>query len=158
MLPSRLSFRASLGSVVDGSLDGSAEHDIGPGIVGAANVAKQFVSSAWFVTPSLTIGASRITTRTAEPGASKVSLVATDFRVGVMAGRAVGPVSPYVLARAFAGPVSWTLDGMDVVGTDTHHYQLGAGASFATESGFAISLDISALGERAASLGMAFRL
>lgn len=87
-----------------------------------------------------------------------MSLVAVDFRLGVMAGRTFGAVSPYVLARGFGGPVSWTLDGMDVSGTDTHHYQVGAGASFATDGGLAVSLDVSALGEQAASLGMSLRL
>jgi hypothetical protein len=36
-------------------------------------------------------------------------------------------VTPYVLARAFGGPVFWSLAGASVTGTDAHHYQVGAG-------------------------------
>jgi len=108
------------------------------------------------VTGSLGAGASRTTTR--ESGGASHSLVGIDvLRVGAMAGRTFGPVSPYVMARGFGGPVLWTLDGMDVTGTDTSKFQLGAGVS-ATTSGLSFLLDVSALGERSASFGMSYRL
>jgi hypothetical protein len=67
-------------------------------------------------------------------------------------------VSPYLLARGFAGPVSWTLDGMDVTGQDKHHYQLGAGASLALPGNTMLQVDVSALGERSLSVAAALAL
>jgi len=155
---SRWSVRGSLGTVLDGALDGEGRtHDIGPGIVGAASASKQWTSGAWFVTGSLGAGISRTTTL--ETGGSQQSLIAIDvLRAGVMAGRTFGVTSPYVMARGFGGPVFWTLDAMDITGTDTSKFQLGAGVSVTTASGLSLLLDVSALGERSASLGMSYRL
>jgi hypothetical protein len=113
------------------------------------------VSGAWFVTGTVGLSASRATTIEQQMTA-KVSIIATDLRLGVMAGRRLGIVSPYVLARGFGGPVWWSVDGEDVTGTDTHKYQLGAGASVTLRSGLALLVDVAALGERSASLGMSF--
>jgi hypothetical protein len=152
------SLRASIGSVLDGSLEeGARTHDIGPGIVATATVARQWLVRGFFLTGSLGVGASRITT--VEAGMARQSLVAIDLiRAGAMAGRTFGVASPYLLARGFGGPVLWRLDGMDTTGTDTHHFQLGAGVSVAASSGLSLLLDVAALGERSASLGMAYRL
>ncbi|MBA3500260.1 MAG: hypothetical protein H0T65_07805, partial [Deltaproteobacteria bacterium] len=99
------------------------------------------------------------TTVEATAGSGRHSLVGFDIlRIGVMAGRTFGSVSPYVLARGFGGPVAWTLDGMSVTGTDTSKFQLGAGANVALPGDLAMQLDISALGERSISLGASYRL
>ena len=79
-----------------------------------------------------------------------------DFPVGSV--RTFGAFSPYLLARAFAGPVLWNWDGEDITGTDTHHFQLGAGASVSIGPRVTLLVDLAALGERAASLGMAVNL
>lgn len=42
-------------------------------------------------------------------------------------------------------------------GTDASHFQLGAGASVATSIGMTIVIDVSALGEQAASLDASWR-
>ena len=47
---------------------------------------------------------------------------------------------------------------MEVTGTDTRHFQLGAGMSVATKLGLTVVVDISALGEQGASLGASWRL
>lgn len=144
--------------MLDGALDGDGRtHDIGPGIVLAAAVAKQWERGAWFVTGSLGAAAARVTTR--EAGGDRTALVAVDvLRVGVQAGRAFGPARPYVLARAFGGPVWWRLDGADRTGTDIHHYQLGVGGSVTTRAGLSLSIDLAALGERSATLGASLAL
>lgn len=157
---SRWSVRGSIGAVMDGSLEGDGRtYDIGPGIVAAASASKQWAFGDWFVTGSLGAGISRTTTR--EGGRNtgvEHSLIGIDvLRVGVMAGRTFGVVSPYVMARGFGGPVLWTIDEMDVTGTDTSKFQLGAGVSV-TASGLSFLLDVSALGERSASLGMSYQL
>lgn len=160
MRASRWSIRGSFGTVVDGRLEGEGRtYNISPGFVASASIARQWVSADWFVTGSFGMSVSRTTTVEEVPGAERQTLIATDlFRVGAMAGRTFGIVSPYVLVRGFAGPVFWSLDDMDVGGSDTHFFQLGAGASLATESGLTFVLDVSALGEQSASLGMAIRL
>jgi hypothetical protein len=146
--------------VLDGQLEGGGRmHDIGPGIVGALAVAKRIDLGDWFVDGSLGAAISRTTTEEAVPGAGRLTLIGRDlFRLGVMGGRRFGSVSPYVLARAFAGPVSWRIDGMDVTGGDTSKFQLGAGASVSTASGLSFLVDVSALGERSVSLGLSYRL
>jgi hypothetical protein len=158
--PSRFSARVSLGAVLDGSLEGEGRtYDVGPGFIVAASVAQQWISGDWFLTGTFSVAVSRTTTTESQPGASRETLIAVDVaRGGVIAGRRFGPVAPYILARAFGGPVYWQLDAMDVSGTDVYHVQLGAGASVSTGSGFSVVLDVSALGEQAASLGIALRL
>ncbi|MDQ3335906.1 MAG: hypothetical protein M4D80_12120 [Myxococcota bacterium] len=146
--------------MLGGELEGGGEtHDIGPGFVLAGGVAKQLERGPWFLNVSLSTAVSRTTTVEATAGSGRHSLVGFDIlRIGVMAGRTFGSVSPYVLARGFGGPVAWTLDGMSVTGTDTSKFQLGAGANVALPGDLAMQLDISALGERSISLGASYRL
>lgn len=157
--PSRWSFRGSLGAVLDGELEAAGRtYDIGAGFVVAFGAAKQFDLGAWFVTGSAGAAVSRTTTTEDTSGAAEHTLIGLDlFRIGVMGGRRFGSVSPYLMVRTFGGPVSWTLDGMDVTGGDTSHLQLGGGVS-ATVSGMALLLDVSALGERSVTLGVSYRL
>lgn len=161
--PTGWSFRATLGSLLDGSLEGdqvSGTHDIRPGFVGALGVARQWTlgDGYWFINGSA--GLSVAAASTHEAGATDdPSFVAGDARIGVIAGRTLAKIwNPYVLARGFGGPVWWTVAGMDATGTDTRHFQLGAGMSVATSFGLTISVDVSALGEQAASLGASWRL
>ncbi len=160
--PSRISVRAALGVLVGGSLEGEGKtFDLGAGIVGSVGVARQWASPPWFLTGSASLGISRTTTReqlaTGMHGA-RDSLTAGDARGGITAGRTFGVVSPYLLARVFGGPVFWSWDGADTTGTDTHHFQLGAGASVSIGARVTLLVDLAALGERAASVGMAVNL
>jgi hypothetical protein len=148
--PSRWSFSASLGTIVDGTLETAGmRHDIAPGIVGSFGTSRGWLSGPWFVTGSMSLGVSRVTAGPA--------LVAVDGRIGAVAGRRVGPVGAYALARAFGGPVLWQIDGTDVAGGDAHHYQLGVGANAARGS-WSVVLDLAVVGERGASLGVARQL
>jgi hypothetical protein len=162
-LPSGWSFRASFGALVDGSLerdDMPGTHDINPGFVAAIGVARQWTlgDGQWFITGSA--GLSVAAASTHETGAADdPSFVAGDARIGAIAGRTFATIwNPYVLARGFGGPVWWSVAGMDTTGSDTRHFQLGAGLSVATSFGLTIVVDISALGEQAASLGASWRL
>ena len=160
--PSRISIRAALGVLAGGSLEGEGRtFDLGAGIVGSIGVARQWSRAPWFVTGSAGLGASRASTRetlAAGMHGPRVSLTAIDGRAGVTAGRTFGPFSPYLLARVFGGPVFWHWDGDATTGTDTRHFQLGAGASLAIGARATILVDLAALGERAASLGVAVNL
>lgn len=156
--PSRLSLRASIGAVLDGTIAGAGRtHDLGPGVVGAIAATRPWTWGPWFVHGSVSLSGSRVTTTEARAGAPTEGLMAFDARVGASAGRQLGPVMPYLLARAFGGPVLWNVDGAGVTGTDAYHVQLGAGASVTLGSAWSIMVDVSALGERAASVGVAWR-
>ena len=55
---------------------------------------------------------------------------AFDLRLGAAVGTTFWRVlTPYVVGRAFGGPVYWRYLGTPVVGTDDHHWQVGAGLS-----------------------------
>ena len=152
--PARWSIRGSLGSILDGKLEGDGRtHDIGPGILVSLGASRRFDVGGFFIDGSVSASVARTTTR--EGNGDKQTLVATDvLRIGATAGRRFGIASPYVLARAFAGPVSWRLDDMKVTGSDTHFFQLGAGVALAV-AGWSVVIDVSALGEQSASLGVA---
>lgn len=67
---------------------------------------------------------------TAPAGGPSSTLSAFDLRLGVVAGKTIAHVvTPYVLARAFGGPVFWSIAGQSVTGADANHYQVGAGVS-----------------------------
>ena len=159
--PSGWSFRAAVGALVAGTLDGAQIHELRPGIMGALAGSKQWTFGAdqeWFIAGSA--GLSVVATSTHEAGATTdPRYVAGDVRVGAIAGRTFAEIwKPYLLARAFGGPIAWTLAGADVIGTDTHHFQLGAGASVATAFGLTVLLDVSVLGEQGISLAVSYRL
>jgi hypothetical protein len=157
--PTGWSYRASVGALIDGGLE-PGTHDFDPGFVAALGVSRQWPlgDGQWFVTGSAGLSVARASTHMAG-GAGDVSFTAGDARVGAIAGRTLGGIwNPYVLARGFGGPVWWTVNGAAVSGTDTRHFQLGAGLSVATSIGLTINVDVSALGEQAASLGATWRL
>ncbi len=150
--------------MLDGALEADGRtHEIAPGLLAGVGLARQWQRGNWFATGTLGFSASRVTTgesgsRDPQLRPQRTGLVATDLRAGAMAGRTFGPISPYVLARVFGGPVLWTLDDEDVTGTDIYKFQLGAGLSLATRVGIAVTLDLSLVGERAASLGVTLPL
>lgn len=143
------SARATVGAIVDGELRApDGVFDVGPGGLAAVGVARQWAPGPWFVTLTGSFGASVAST---DDGA----IVATDLRVGAMAGVTVaGRVSPYAAARGFGGPVFWR----GASGSDDHHYQLGGGVAAALPGGVTVLVDVSALGERALSIGASYRL
>ena len=156
------SVRLAAGAVLGGSLElGGSTYDVEPGWLVAAGVSRIFTfAGRWFVSGSVTAGVSSTSTRADAPGAMDASLTAGDVRLGVIAGVTLWErLSPYVLARAFGGPVMWTLGGADITGSDQHHYQLGVGASASLPWwNLSVLVDGSLLGERALSLGISAEL
>jgi len=86
------------------------------------------------------------------------ALSAFDARVGAMVGKTFGPLTPYAVARAFGGPVSWTLGGEEVSGGDAHHYTVGAGAALRLGRRLNLGVEGMALGERSATLSASLAL
>ncbi len=161
--PDGWSVRVALGALLDGRLQRdqmAGTYDLERGLVAAVGLARHWAlgDGQWFITGSA--GISVAATSTHELGATDdPSFVAGDGRVGMIAGRSFAKTwNPYLLARGFGGPIWWTLDGRDATGSDTHHFQLGAGVSVVTSIGLTFVVDISAFGEQSASLGASWRL
>jgi hypothetical protein len=84
---------------------------------------------------------------------------AFDLRVGAIAATTLWRMlTPYLLARAFGGPVYWRLRGESIAGTDAHHYQLGAGLTLLLKRRVDLFAEAVPLGERGlvAGAGLAF--
>ncbi len=84
---------------------------------------------------------------------------AFDLRAGAIVASTFWRVlTPYLLARAFGGPVFWSLGGDAITGTDTHHYQLGAGVTFLLKRRLDLFAEAVPLGEHGvvAGAGLAF--
>lgn len=156
----RLGITGSFGAIVDGSVDHVSREDVGSGVLAAvsANYLALFESpSRPFVLLSATIGAA--TTTAVSDDGKRYRWTAQDNRFGVMVGKTFfDRLVPFATARGFFGPVYWKLGGEDVVGTDIHHYTIGAGASYQVPGRFSLFAEALALGEQSVSLGgsMAF--
>ncbi len=153
--PSRWSFRAAVGTIIDGEISaGSRTYDISAGITGGLGVSRLWpLRRNYFVTGSVDLSASRVTTHQGfEPG---ISLIATDVRVSAVIGKTFGRFSPFVATRVFGGPVLWTYNGNDITGTDIYHFQVGGGLSVMAGKGLSLMANVSVLGEQAASLSFA---
>jgi hypothetical protein len=148
-----LSFGA--GAAFGGSLtlpDGKYEFSPGPTLALGADY-RAFDDGRYFVllTSSLSFAAAR----THLAALASVGYEAFDLRLGAQAGLQLGTVfRPYLAARVFGGPVFWRYQGEGVSGTDTHHYQLGAGIGVRLARSFNLFAEGIPLGERALSLGV----
>jgi hypothetical protein len=79
--------------------------------------------------------------------------------VGAVAGWTLWrALSPYTLVRAFGGPIAWQAQGNTELGTDVHHYQVGAGLLALVGGALDLFVEGVPLGERAlaAGAGLAF--
>jgi hypothetical protein len=162
-LRSGWSLRLSAGVITGGSLerdDAPVRFDLRPGgMVGFAG-SRQWTpgDGLWFVTGTGSFSMALASTRM-EGGGPSERFLAGDLRIGAIAGRTFADrISPYLLARAFGGPVFWTIAGDSVSGGDASHVQLGAGLSVALPWKLTATVDVSAVGEQAASLGISRRL
>ncbi len=84
------------------------------------------------------------------------SYFSSDLRLGGRASWIINDsIFPYLTARVFGGPVSWELDGIAVIGTDIHHYQvaLGTAVQFGQTGMF---VEWAGLGEKAFSVGLSY--
>jgi hypothetical protein len=130
-LGTRWTFGGALGSTIAGemNLDGET-HRVSPGPLGAVTASFRPIDEgdvAPFVLLTGSVAASLAWT-TPPGGGHSDSLAAFDVRLGVVAGKTIAHVvTPYLLARAFGGPVYWA--ALPNPGTDANHYQLGGGIS-----------------------------
>jgi hypothetical protein len=141
----RVTFQIALGSAVAGRI---GDDTLRAGPLGSLAFSLRAVDDSPrspFVIMTASLAQSYVKT-------SLSSLAATDGRIGVAIGKTIAPLAPYVVARAFGGPVYYN----DLVGSDRYHYQVGAGL-LVFSGGFSGALEVAFLGERrvTASLGWA---
>ncbi|MBT3253383.1 MAG: hypothetical protein HN995_13880 [Candidatus Marinimicrobia bacterium] len=84
------------------------------------------------------------------------SYFSSDLRLGGRASWIIkDSLFPYLTARVFGGPVSWELEGTDVIGTDIHHYQIALGTAIQLgQTG--LFAEWAGLGEKALSIGVSY--
>jgi hypothetical protein len=158
-LGDRWTLGGALGSTVTGALDlDGVTTTVSPGPLAAITASFRPLDEgdlAPFVL--LTGSAAASVAWTAAPAAgSSSTLSAFDLRLGVVAGKTFAHVvTPYLLARAFGGPVFWSGGGRSLTGTDANHYQLGAGVSVRLGR-FDLVLEGVPLGELALVAGAGF--
>jgi hypothetical protein len=150
-----LALEAGVGASFAGALtlpDG--KHEFLPGPTASLGAAWRVLDAANYFA-LLTAVASFTSNPTELSGAPRVSYTAFDLRLGGEFGlNLVQVLHPYVLARAFGGPVYWQYQGKDVTGTDIHHYQLGLGLAVGLPFGLGAFVEGVPLGERALSGGV----
>jgi hypothetical protein len=153
---SRFSVEASAGAALGGKLtlpDGS--HEFSPGPVFGLGASWRVVDGRPFVILTSLLSFTSSTTRTNDSGAP-VGYEAFDLRLGGIVGTTLwNRFSPYGLVRAFGGPVYWRYEGAPVTGTDTHHYQVGAGFALGITRRFDLFVEGVPLGEQAVAAGLA---
>ena len=134
------------------------KYELSPGPIGGLGVDyRAFDDGRYFAL--LTSGLSFTFARTRLGRESSIGYQAFDLRLGAELGvTLVRVLRPYVLARAFGGPVFWRHQGEAVDGTDTHHYQFGLGASVQVVKALSVFAEGVPLGERAASAGVGLAL
>lgn len=156
----RVGLVASLGAILAGEVDVSSSEDMGKGVLGsltATYLPFYETETRPFILGSFTLGHSR-TSAVSDDG-RRHDWTAVDGRLGLMVGKTFAErYVPFVVARAFAGPVSWTLGGEDVYGGDVYHYTVGVGASYRIPGTLDLFAEVLALGERSASFGMSLPL
>jgi hypothetical protein len=156
---SRVTLEAGAGAALGGHLtlpDGTHDFSVGPTL--AIGASWRVVQGRPFVILTSFLSFTASTTDTNGAGAA-IGYEAFDLRLGGIVGTTLwNVVSPYALARAFGGPVYWRYEGAAVTGTDTHHYQLGAGGAVAIAHRLDLYVEGVPLGEQAvaAGLGVAF--
>lgn len=150
-----LVLQAGLGVAIDGSLRlPEGVYDFSPGPIASLGLDwRAWQSGPWFALLTSTLSASFAHTQLAGSPAETYS--AFDLRLGGQVGVELARLlQPYALARVFGGPVFWRRQGDDVTGTDTHHYQLGAGLALRLGARGNVFVEGVPLGERALSAGV----
>jgi hypothetical protein len=154
----RWTLELGLGALIAGSLDGAASYSMRPGLVTTVGASYQLVETEGarpFVLLTGQIAYANTTTQEDGAASARHGYNALDARLGVIAGwTLLRAVSPYAVARAFGGPVFWTYQGESVTGTDTHHYQVGAGILARAARRLDVYVEGIPLGEQAVSAGV----
>ena len=127
-----LTFEGSVGPFLGGSITTPTGRDsLGPGVVSGLGASWRVLDADGAIPFVLLTGQISYISSSAPEG---VGYNAFDLRLGAAVGTTLWnaqahALTPYVVGRAFGGPVYWRYLGAPVVGTDDHHWQVGAGLS-----------------------------
>jgi len=152
-------FELALGSIFGGSLRSDpAEFDVRPGLLVAAGASWRVLEADGarpFIALTAQIAFAAASTRIgSDPAAPSASYDALDARLGAVTGWPLWQtVTPYVLARAFGGPVYWQYQGATLTGGDVHHFQVGGGLLLRIGQQFDVFAEGVPLGEQGVSAG-----
>jgi hypothetical protein len=156
----RLTVSAGLGVAFGGKLEApDGSHPFTPGIGAGLGISYRILEGA---TPLgrafLLVGgdASFTGASTQHDGTGpKTAYDALDLRASVTGGLTWWQVlSGYLVVRGFGGPVYWTYQGSSVLGTDTHHYQVGGGLALLVAGRVDLFVEGVPLGEQAVAGGV----
>ena len=156
---SRLTLSAGLGAAFGGKLEApDGSHPFTPGIAAGLGVSYRVVEGATPVGRAFVLVGGDLSftgASTQHDGAgARTAYDALDLRASVTGGLTWRNVlSGYVVARAFGGPVYWSYQGASVLGTDTHHYQVGAGLALLVAKRVDLFVEGVPLGEQAVAAG-----
>jgi len=159
-LPTRtLALEAGAGAAFAGALTTpGGRHDFSPGPAAVLGLAYRFLDAPLYFA-HFTSQLSFVWSRTQHADEPSVPYSAYDIRIGAELGlNLVEILHPYVVARAFGGPVFWRYQGEAVTGTDLHHYQVGAGLSLGLGGRVSLVAEAIPLGEQALSAALSLSL
>jgi hypothetical protein len=124
----RLTLEVGVGPFIGGSITApAARYSMSPGVAAELGGSWRLIDADGGIPFVLLTAQLSYITSSAPAG---VGYNAFDLRGGVVVGWSLWrAVAPYVVGRGFGGPVYWRYLGTAVVGTDDHHWQVGAGVS-----------------------------
>jgi hypothetical protein len=132
-----------------------ARYDFTPGFVSAVGASWRVLDADGAIPFVLLTGQISYATTTTQG----VGYNAFDARAGAIVGTTVLRVlAPYLVGRAFGGPVYWRYQGAAVTGTDVFHYQVGAGLSLTVARRLDLFVEGVPLGELGVSAGLGVSL
>lgn len=148
----RVTLEVGAGAFLGGRITaGSTRYAMAPGFAGVVGASWRVVDAAGAI-PFVLLTSELSYASSSTPG--DVSYNAFDLRGGAVVGTTFGGVAtPYVVGRAFGGPVYWTYQGAAVVGTDDHHWQVGAGFTLVVARRVDLFVEGIPLGELGVSAG-----
>jgi hypothetical protein len=151
-------FELAAGPLVAGRLEtGPTQFAFSPGLATALGASYRLLEASDarpFVLATAQLAYVTAATRENAPNAPSITYNALDLRLGGVVGWSLwDTVHPYALVRAFGGPVFWTYRGTRETGTDTHHYQVGAGLLVSIARRVDIYVEGVPLGELGVSAG-----
>lgn len=154
--------RAGLGRILEGSLkpESGTTQEVQPGTLYSLGL-EYMVSTGQdlkpFIHATVMFGGSSTTIE--DPVAKADGITdynSSDLRFNARATWIVNrQVFPYISTSFFAGPVNWTLDGSEVVGSDIYHYQTALGAALQL-GGVSVFTEWSGIGEKTLIAGLSY--